>query len=401
MNVTTDSLFPEWPQYPQEAIDAVSKVLKSGKSNQWGGQEVGLFEKEYADYLGVDYCVAVANGSNALELAWRALGIKFGDEVIVTCRSFIASASSIIICGGIPVFVDVDENTQNLDPEKVAKAVTPDTRAILCVHLAGCPCEMDKLLAIAKKHKLKLVEDCAQSHGARYRGKPLGTIGDIGCFSFCQNKIITTGGEGGMVAMKDKTLWRKVWSFKDHGRNLEKINNLKWSSNFPYFYDSIGTNYRMTEMQAAIGRVMLKKLDEWVNTRRKYAAMLDQLLKNYEFIRVPEYPEHLYHSFYEYYAFSISEKLPKKWNSGKLLDELQVPGLDCKRGVCPELYLEEAFEKVEYPDESVLDLRLKKRLPVAKKLADNSLRFVIHPAYSTADMEQKLQIIKSVLDKVK
>ena len=393
-----DSLL--WPQYTQDEIDAVVRVLKTGRTNQWSGQEVFEFEKEFAEYLGIDYCIAVSNGSIALELACMALGISLGDEVIVPARTFIASASSVVVRNGVPIFADVDLGSQNISPESIERLITDKTKAILCVHHAGCPCDMDRISDIAAKNRLYVIEDCAQATGTMYKNRKVGTFGDIGCFSFCQDKIMSTGGEGGMVATSSTVLWQKMWSLKDHGRNYEKIKNLKPKTSFPYLCDSIGSNYRMTEMQAAIGRIKLKKIDDWIKQRRRTAKMYDACFIQYPFFFVPEYSIDFYHSFYEYYIFVKPDKLPDSWSSEKILLELQKTGIPCNRGSCPEIYLEDAFEMYKYPDGSMKNLRPLKRLENAKRLGENSIKILVHPGYSTKEIKMFISKVDNLFKRV-
>lgn len=216
------SLSP-WPCFTQEEADAVSKVLLSNKVNYWTGNECRKFEKEFAAFAGTRYAVALSNGTLALDVALKAMGIGAGDDVIVTSRTFLASASCIVNAGANPVFADVDLNSQNISAETVKAVLTPNTKAIIVVHLAGMPAEMDGIMALAKEHNLWVVEDCAQAHGAKYKGKSVGSIGHVGAWSFCQDKIMTTGGEGGMVTTNDKELWSKMWSYKDHGKSYDAV----------------------------------------------------------------------------------------------------------------------------------------------------------------------------------
>jgi len=256
--------FAPWPYCEDDEIQAVVNVLKSGKINQWTGQEVNAFEEEFARYMGSDYAIALANGSLALDLALRAFGIGEEDEVIVTPRSFVASVSCVALKGAIPVFADVDSVSQNITLASISKAVTSKTKAVIAVHLAGWPCELDKIKSFCEKRGIALIEDCAQAHGAEYKGKKAGSFGDCAIFSFCQDKIMTTGGEGGMLVTDNKEIWEKVWSYKDHGKNYDKVFSQNQATGFKWLVTDFGTNCRMTEMQAAMGRVILRKLDKWV-----------------------------------------------------------------------------------------------------------------------------------------
>jgi len=392
--------YPQWPIYPDEAIEAVVEILRSGQTNQWSGDTVNRFQSDFARAIDTEFGIACSNGSVALELALLAIGLRPGDEVVVPPRTFIASASSVAIRGGIPVWADIDPVTQNIDPEAIRAVLTPRTRAILCVHHAGCPCDMDSILAIAREHDLKVIEDCAQAHGARYRGRPVGSFGDVCGFSFCQDKIISTGGEGGFVGTNDPTLWERIWSYRDHGRNHDRIHNLKPQPTFPYLCDSLGTNFRMTAMQAAIGSVGLEHLDQWVRRRRVIAEQLDKAFGASQFIRVPVYPGHLYHSYFEYYVFVESENLPAGWTPQRIVTELQAAGVRCNVGSCPEIYREAAFRDVVLPDGAVRNLAPQARLPVARRLGNESLKLSLYPSMSDDFVNQLARVIETFFDQL-
>lgn len=291
------SLSP-WPCFTQEEADAVSKVLLSNKVNYWTGSECREFEKEFAAFSGTRYAVALSNGTLALDVALKAIGIGVGDDVIVTSRTFLASASCIVNAGANPVFADVDLNSQNISAETVKAVLTPNTKAVIVVHLAGMPAEMDGIMALAKEHNLWVIEDCAQAHGAKYKGKSVGSIGHVGAWSFCQDKIMTTGGEGGMVTTNDKTLWEKMWSYKDHGKSYDAVYHREHAPGFRWLHESFGTNWRMMEMQAAIGRIQLKRLPEWTACRQAYAAKLAESLGKFKSIRLVEVADYIGHAQY-------------------------------------------------------------------------------------------------------
>ena len=250
--------FSPWPSFTQEEADSVRDVLLSNKVNYWTGSECREFEKEFSAWSNVQYSVALGNGTLALDVALKALDIGVGDEVIVTPRTFIASVSSIVNSGAVPIFADVDLDSQNISVESIRSVITNRTKAIVCVHLAGWPCDMDEIMDLANEFNLSVIEDCAQAHGSKYKGKPVGSIGHIGCWSFCQDKIMTTGGEGGMVTTNDESLWRKMWAYKDHGKSYEAVYEREHPEGFRWLHESFGTNWRMTEMQAVIGRIQLK-----------------------------------------------------------------------------------------------------------------------------------------------
>jgi len=291
--------YGSWPSYAEDEIDAAVSVLKSGKVNYWTGENVRTFEQEYADYIGCEYAVAVANGTLALELALHALGIEEGDEVIIPSRTFFATASAVAIKGAIPVFADVDLNSQCICPENIKELITAKTKAIIVVHLAGWPCAMDEIMHIAEMHKLFVIEDCAQAHGAQYKGKSVGSIGHVGTFSFCQDKIISTAGEGGMITTNDAAVWKKSWEYKDHGKNYDVIFSDEKRIGFQWVHDSIGSNYRLTEIQAAIGRIQLSKLKEWVKIRTRNAEILFDILKKHKALRIPVPPQDVVNAYYK------------------------------------------------------------------------------------------------------
>lgn len=381
--------FSPWPSFTQEEADAVSQVLLSNKVNYWTGIECREFEKEFAAWVGTDYAVALANGTLALDVALQAMGIGEGDEVIVTPRSFIASVSTVVNAGAIPVFADVDNNTGNISATTIAPKITDKTKAIICVHLAGWPCDMDEIMALAKQHNLWVIEDCAQAHGAKYKGKPVGSIGHIGAWSFCQDKIMTTGGEGGMVTTNDKVLWQKMWEYKDHGKNYDSIYHKQHPPGFRWLHDSFGTNWRMMEMQAVIGRIQLKKMAEWTKIRTKNAKILRDALTQFageqQFLRIPDIEFHQVmgsdsvHAYYKYYVYVRPENLPENINRDSILNALNEKKIPCFSGSCSEIYLEKAFDN--HPS------RPNARLTVAKELGETSLMFLIHPTLTTNEMQ--------------
>ena len=381
--------FSPWPSFTQEEADAVSQVLLSNKVNYWTGTECREFEKEFAAWAGTDYAVALANGTLALDVALQAMGIGEGDEVIVTPRSFIASVSTVVNAGAIPVFADVDNNTGNISATTIAPKITDKTKAIICVHLAGWPCDMDEIMALAKQHNLWVIEDCAQAHGAKYKGKPVGSIGHVGAWSFCQDKIMTTGGEGGMVTTNDKVLWQKMWEYKDHGKNYDSIYHKQHPPGFRWLHDSFGTNWRMMEMQAVIGRIQLKKMAEWTKIRTQNAKILRDALTRFagerQFLRIPDIEFHQVmggdsvHAYYKYYVYVRPENLPENINRDSILNALNEKKIPCFSGSCSEIYLEKAFDN--HPS------RPKARLTVAKELGETSLMFLIHPTLTTNEMQ--------------
>lgn len=387
-----EKIIADWPVFAKDEIAAVKRVLQSGKVNYWTGNEGRLFEKEFAASIGVKYAVAVMNGTVALEAALMALGIGKGDDVIVTPRSFIASASCAVMRGAKPVFADVDRESQNITAATIEKVITRRTRAIIAVHLAGWPCAMDEIMTLAKKHKLAVIEDCAQAVGAFYKGRQVGSFGDAAAFSFCQDKIMTTGGEGGMVATKNKDLWSKLWSLKDHGKSYDAVysaNDTKPGPSFKWLHESFGTNWRMTEMQAAIGRIQLRKLKSWVEKRRHNAEILTQAFINIPAFRVTMPPEDVYHAFYKYYVFLRPEMLKAGWDRERVIVAINELGIPCFTGSCSEMYLEKAFDTD--------GLRPEKRLPVARELGDTAMMFPVHPTLSEKDMKDVVRAVEIVL----
>ncbi len=377
-----------WPVFPSEAIEKVTAVLRSGKVNYWTGQECRLFEKEFAAYTGTRYAIALANGSVALELALFALGIEPGDEVVTTCRSFIATASAIVMRGARPIFADVDPISQNITAETIARVLTPRTKAVIVVHLAGWPCEMDPILALAEKHGISVIEDCAQAHGAAYKGRKVGSLGDVGAFSFCQDKIMTTGGEGGMITLNDERLWQRAWAYKDHGRSYDAVYRRNHPPGFRWLHESFGTNWRMTEMQGTLGRWGLNRLDGWLSRRRENACLLTENFREIEALRIAEPPEHVEHAFYKYYVFVRPEQLPADWDRKRLLQALEDRGVPISTGSCGEIYLEQSFQQA--------GLNPSERLPVARSLADTSLMFLVHPTMDSKQMAWVNQQVRGV-----
>ena len=461
--------FPAWPCFADDEIEAVERVLRSGKVNQWTGSEVTNFEKEYADFVGVKYAVALANGSVALELALEALGIGAGDEVIVTCYTFIASAGAVVMRGAVPVMADIDPHSLNISADTVSSVISSRTRAIIAVHLAGMPCDMDSILNLAGEYDLKVIEDCAQAHGAgirsqrsedRGQGKTevrsrkseagrehvekirrledrgqqaelrdgclrqgmirfangmdsfgirdgwmdekketvdgegglirrVGSFSDVAAFSFCQDKIMTTGGEGGMLTTNDKAIWEKAWSYKDHGKNYDSIFHKKHPPGFRWQHDSFGTNWRMTEMQAAIGRVQLRKMPEWTAIRRRNAAMLSAGFAKIPALRVLDVPKEFGHAYYKYYVFIRPEKLREGWDRDRIMNAVAAEGIPCFSGSCSEIYLEKAFVKA--------GIGPGKRLPVARKSGETSLMFWVHPTLGVDEMRDTCLAVEKVM----
>ncbi len=377
-----------WPHFDEDQVNAVAEVLRSGKINYWTGEHGRLFEQEFADFVGCRHSIAVANGSVALELALYGLDIGVGDEVITTSRTFIATASSIVLRGATPVFADIDRDSQNLTLETIQKVVTPDTRAIIAVHLAGWPCDIDELMDFAEDRGIKVIEDCAQAQGASFRGKQAGSMGHVAAFSFCQDKIMTTGGEGGMVTTNDKDLWSKMWSYKDHGKSWDLVHKKNNGPGFRWLHDSIGTNWRMTEMQAVLGRLQLKKLAGWTEQRRGNAQRIWNTMSSCAALRVPEVPGFIQHAAYKCYAFVRPERLRDDWDRDRIMSAINDRGVACFSGSCSEVYLEQAFAQTGHPAS---------RLPVARELGETSLMFLVHPTLSEDEIERSCVAITEVM----
>jgi len=381
--------FPAWPSFTDEEAESIQKVLLSNKVNYWTGNEGREFEREFADYCGVNHAVALANGTVALELALVALGIGPGDEVITTCRTFIASASCIVMRGATPVIADVDPISQNITAETIRPLITPRTKAVIAVHLAGWPCDMDPILDLASRYNFKVIEDCAQAHGAEYKGKPVGSLGDVAAFSFCQDKIMTTGGEGGMLTTNDTELWERAWSFKDHGKSYDAVYKREHPPGFRWLHESFGTNWRLTEMQSAIGRIQLRRLPSWVATRRRNAEILSSGLGGISSLRLTSPPAEIFHSYYKYYIFVRPDSLKQGWDRDRIMNAINEKGIPCYSGSCSEIYREKAFLQAGYgPTE---------RLKVAKDLGETSLMFLVHPTLSEQNLRDTVLVVNEVM----
>lgn len=381
--------FSPWPSYTQEEADAVCRVLLSNRVNYWTGNECREFEAEFAEWSGCKYAVAVMNGTFALEAALKALGIGPGADVIVTSRSFVASASCAMAAGARPVFAEVDLQSQNITSETIQQVLTPATRAIVCVHLGGMPCDMDPIMNLAQEFNLKVVEDCAQAHGASYRGKPVGSMGHVGAWSFCQDKIMSTGGEGGMVTTNDEELWSRVWSYKDHGKSWEAVNSAKRDAGFKWIHDAYGTNGRMLEMQAAIGRWQLRRMATWNAQRSENANRIADVCRRFSVVRVPEVDYDIVHAWYRFYLFVRPDRLANGWTRDRILDEINARGVPCYQGSCAEIYLERAFLESEVGPS--------RRHPIARSLGETSLAFLVHPSLTEKDLDRTCSVLEAVL----
>jgi len=387
-SITSAGAFGPWPYFADDEIEAAVEVLRSGKVNYWTGQEGRLFEQEFAAFAGCKHAIALANGTVALECALKALGVGAGDEVVTTSRTFIASASCAVMLGARPVVADVDRESQNITAETIRKVLTPRTKAIVAVHLAGWPCEMDEILALAREKGIAVVEDCAQAHGATYKGQPVGSLGDVAAFSFCQDKIMTTAGEGGMVTTNSTELWNKMWSLKDHGKSYDAVYHREHAPGFRWLHESFGTNWRLTEVQSAMGRVALTKISQWLSARRKYAKILTEQLSGVPGLRITVPPKHIEHAYYKYYAFVEPEKLKPGWNRDGIIAAITAKGIPCFSGSCSEIYLEKAFPA---------EWRPARRFIVARELGDTSLMFLVHPTLTDENIRATVGVVRDVM----
>ena len=367
------------------------------------GSLLSVFESQFSKWVGSRYALATCNGTSAIHTALFAAGVEALDEVIVTPRSFIASVSTVVNAGAIPVFADVDNNTGNISAPTIALKITDKTKAIICVHLAGWPCDMDEIMALAKQHNLWVIEDCAQAHGAKYKGKPVGSIGHIGAWSFCQDKIMTTGGEGGIVTTNDKALWQKMWEYKDHGKNYDSIYHKQHPPGFRWLHDSFGTNWRMLEMQAVIGRIQLSRMKSWTEVRARNAHAILNTCKKFPSFRVPAFKcgscegtcsnpgssQGCIHANYKCYVYVRSENLNAGWSRDRIIAEVNALGVPCYQGSCSEVYLEKAFDNTGW--------RPKERLPIAKELGETSIMFLVHTTLTYHEIQKTCEVIEQVM----
>jgi dTDP-4-amino-4,6-dideoxygalactose transaminase len=390
MNSYATRMTAPWPSFTEEEQEAVARVIASNKVNYWTGPEGREFERQFARWVGSTMAVALTNGTLALEVALQALGIGPGDEVIVTPRTFLASVSCVISAGATPVFADVDRDSGNITPETTRAVMTERTRAIIPVHLAGWPCDMLGFTELAAGSGVAIIEDCAQAHGASIDGRNVGTFGDIGAWSFCQDKIITTGGEGGMVNTDNRDLWSRMWSYKDHGKSFEKMQPGNYPPGFRWVHDSFGSNCRMLEVQSVIGRIQLRRLAEWHRRRTDNAHALIATLSRFpDSVRVPQPRSGLEHAYYRLYAYVRREGLAPGWCRDRIIAEITARGVPAFQGACSEVYLEKAFEGT--------GLRPRQRLPAAMELGKTSIAFLTHPTLSPEDIARAQSTIEEVL----
>ncbi len=381
--------FSPWPSYTEEEADAIKRVLLSNQVNYWTGKETREFEKEFAHWVGTEYAVAMSNGTVALEAALMALGIDEG-EVITTSRTFVASASSIVKVGLVPVFADVNADSQNITAETIRPVITSKTKAIICVHLAGWPCDMDGIMELAREYNLYVIEDCAQAHGAYYKGNSVGSLGHLAAWSFCQDKIITTGGEGGMVTTNSTKFWNWIWSYKDHGKSWSAICEKKNHLGFKWVHDHFGSNCRMTEIQAVLGRIQLGRIKIWNEKRLNNANQIWRTAAQIKSLRVPRIPQDIIHAAYKCYIFVKESELAPGWNTVEIIKKINEYGVPCTSGSCSEIYLEKAFDNT--------DFRPPERLPIARDLGEKSLMFLVHPTLTEAEIEKTCSVLRKVMN---
>jgi dTDP-4-amino-4,6-dideoxygalactose transaminase len=377
-----------WPYYAEDEIAAVTDVLRSGKVNQWTGQDVAAFERSYDAWIGTGKAIAVANGSVALELPLRAFGVGPGDEVIVTPRTFVASASCVRLVGATPVFADVDRDSGNITAETIARVLTPRTKAIIPVHLGGWPADMPAIMELAESRGIKVIEDCAQAHGAELDGRPVGSFGHAAAFSFCQDKIITTGGEGGLTVFQDMDAWEWAWSFKDHGKSWTKVSNPPATPGFRWLHDSVGTNWRLTGPQAAIGSAQLAKLPAWREARTRNAAIWSDVLSSVRGIRIPSTGNRVTHAYYKFYFY-----LDAPTGAAALRDEIVrravEAGIRLFSGSSSEVYLEKAFDDLPRSD-----------CPVSRDVGERSLMVEVHPTLDPARLLRRAEAVAAIIEDV-
>ena len=386
--------FPKWPNFDKDEISKVSTILKSGNVNYWTGEEGKSFEKEFSVLTNSKYSIAVSNGSLALSCSYLALGLKAGDEVITTPRTFIATSSALVLLGYKPVFADVDLDSGLITAETIEPLITKKTKAISVVHLGGWPADMRSICKLAKEYNLYVIEDCAQAHGAKIKidndYKSVGSFGDLSAWSFCQDKIMTTGGEGGMITTNKKKYWELVWSFKDHGKSFNKVFQKNIDGGFRWLHDSFGSNFRLTEMQSAIGRSQIKKLKNWNLIRNRNAKILIDVLSSCSCIRIPKIPSNIVHAYYRFYCYLNLDSLSIDWDRKRIIHEIVSLGYPAFEGTCGEIYLENCFINS--------GINPKKRLKNASALSSTSLCFLTHPSINNFQMHKYVNVIKNVLD---
>ncbi len=403
----TGDPFPAWPSLSEKGIKKVSEVLRSGQVNYWTGPLGQEFEKKFAEYMGAEYCITTTSGTSALHTAIASLDIGPGDEVICPSYSFIASSFAILQAGALPVFVDTGTD-HVIDPVEIEKAITERTKGIVVVHLYGIIADMDPIMDIADKYNLYVIEDCAQAHGGEYKGKKAGTIGHVGCFSFCQSKHFTTGGEGGAVITNDESLAWECRSFRDHGYDVEqRLNLLELESKLMYIHKRVGFNYRLTEMQSAIGLAELERFGTWnLPRRRATGKKLIAALKDHPLVmHSPPDTEERKNAFW-WVPFVID--IDKLTVSAKdFVAAIGAEGVPAYTVLWPEMYQEKAYvEKIGFgvanypfydPKARNIDYR-KFNCKTAKWLTDRTISFFAHPVYEDEHVDYMIEAFRKVAD---
>jgi len=399
-----------WPRFDDATINAVVEVLKSGKVNYWTGPKGMEFEKRFARWQGSRYAVSVATGTAALHVSLSALGIGPGDEVIVPSYTFIATSFSVVQAGAIPRFADVNLDDHCISLESAEKLVNERTKAIIPVHLYGNVCDMDRVLAFAKKHDLLVIEDNAEAYGGEYKGKKTGTIGRMAAASFCQNKTFTTGGEGGMVTTDDEDLAWKARSFRDHGYDVkERLNLLELEQKLPYIHNMVGFNFRMTEMQSAIGLSELDRIDTWnFPARRRNAYILINRLKKHP--QVKYFPVDTPERRNGWYVLAFSLDIENmKCDIAEFVKAAGAEGVPCWKVFWPQCHTENAFTgknafgrsgfpftSKEYTDPKSADYSAVE-VPNARWHEKHTFTCFALPTASEDDMEQIADALEKVL----
>lgn len=403
--------FPMWPSFNEESLTDVLEPLKNGKVNYWTGPKGMEFEKKWADWMGVKFAISCTNGTAALHIAISSLGIGPGDEVIVPSYSFIASSFAAVQGGAIPVFADVMED-HTIDPNAIEPLINEKTKAIIVVHLYGVVCDMDPILAIAKKYNLKVIEDCAQCFGGFYKGKMAGSIGDVGCFSFCQSKHFTTGGEGGMVVTNDEDLGWECRSFRDHGYDVkQRMNMLALEEKLPYIHRRVGFNYRMTEIQSIIGINELKRFDTWnMPRRKKYAKMYDAALTGVKGIKSVALNTEERQNAYWWYPIVLDLDV-LDCDANVILKDMAAMKIPCYGILWPEAYMEAAyrdhngfgshkfpFESKEFTNPASVDYK-NNFCKVANSLRNRTVSLFLHPSWEEVHIQRCIDGLLEVLKK--
>lgn len=371
-----------WPNFDNKLINQVTKILKSGKTNYLIGSHGKNFERNFSKYFNIKYSNSISNATIGLELALLSLNLEKNDEILVTPRSYHSSVSCVERIGLKPVFVDIDKVSMNICPKSIIKNISSKTKALICVHLYGLPCDMKNIMNITRKYKLKLIEDCSQAHGAKIGKKFVGSFGDVSVFSFCQDKIMSTGGEGAMICTNQKKIYEKIWSLKDIGKNKKKYENINKNLNkFPYVHDHIGTNARLTEIQSCIGNYQLKFLRSHIKKRNINANIYYRRLKSIKSLTLPSYDRNITHSYYRYTIILNNNRISRD----KLMQKLKEENIYCNVGGCPAIYLEKYF-KHKYKI-------AKKNLKNTESIKNKTISFLVDQTISEKDINKACDVL--------